>query len=578
MGENLTSLIFGYMNCCVSMNAPSYRYALAVDLPPRSWVSGKGGFALRALCGCALAVALVLGGLAPAAYSDSPPDFSSPGEAWNVLPPGESGSASPNPNSFNQALLYNGLTGLFDQVTDSDLPTYFKPNIFGLGGETPASIEQPRPGLRIERDSKGVAHVFGDTRADVMYGAGWVTVEDRDQPGAPLMEALRGPGRVAALDVPGIDPFSLVFAGRTFTPSAQTEAFLSSQISLLQNAGPEGQQVIQDFDNYLQGINDKRSQLGTPGPAWTRNDVVAVASLIGARFGKGGGDEARRAQFLSALQQRLGDGAGRKVFNDLREQNDPEHYVSVPGKFKLNSEEGKGNAVIDAGSIGSAAAQAAATAQSSQASASNALLLGAGRSQNGHPLFVAGPQVGYTYPEILYEADLHGGGIDARGVTFPGSATLRGAGARAGLLVERDLVRDRHHRPVRRDALRRQRHEVHVQRPVRRHDHVQRGHPGPRTGTAGRPRDLQRDGPRAGERLRQVERPARRDLERPLDPRARGGERNRVRAFQRRQRPRPGELHQRGVQDRVHLQLVLRGRQEHRDVLERARAGSRRWG
>ena len=185
--------------------------------------------------------------------------------------------------------------------------------------------------------------------------------------------------------------------------------------------GRRAQQVVQDIDDYLLGINDRRSQLGVPGPPWTRNDVVAVASLIGARFGKGGGDEARRAQFLSALQGRLGDGAGRKVFDDLREQNDPEHYVSVPGKFKLLSEEGNGNAVIDAGSIGSAAAQAAATAQSSQASASNALLLGASRSQNGHPLFVAGPQVGYTYPEILYEADLHGGGIDARGATFPGS-------------------------------------------------------------------------------------------------------------------------------------------------------------
>ena len=280
---------------------------------------------------------------------------------------------------------------------------------------------QPRPGLRIERDSKGVAHVFGDTRADVMYGAGWVTVEDRDQPGAPLMEALRGPGRIAALDVPGIDPFSLVFSGRQFTPSAQTEAFLAAQVSLLESFGPDGQQVAEDIDDYLHGVNDRRAQLGVPGAPWTRNDVVAVASLIGARFGKGGGDEARRAQFLSALQQRLGVGAGRKVFDDLREQNDPEHYVSVPGKFKLHSEPGDGNAVIDAASIGPAAAQAAATAQSSQASASNALLLGAGRSQNGHPLFVAGPQTGYTYPEILYEADLHGGGIDARGATFPGS-------------------------------------------------------------------------------------------------------------------------------------------------------------
>jgi acyl-homoserine lactone acylase PvdQ len=383
--------------------------------------AGANGFARRAAFGCALAVILVLGGLAPAAYSDPPPDFASPGEAWNILPPGESGSPSPNPNSFNQALLYNGLTPLFDQVTDSDLPNFFKPNIFGLGSETPASVVEPRPGLRIERDSKGVAHVFGDTRADVMYGAGWVTVEDRDQPGAPLMEALRGPGRVAALDVPGIDPFSLVFSGRQFVPSAATEAFLAQQVSLVQGAGPEGQQVIEDIDDYLLGVNDRRSQLGVPGPPWTRTDVVAVASLIGARFGKGGGDEARRAQFLSALQQRLGAGAGRKVFNDLREQNDPEHYVSVPGKFKLLSDPGDGNAVIDAASIGSAAAQAASTAQSSQSSASNALLLGASRSENGHPLFVAGPQTGYTYPEILYEADLHGGGIDARGATFPGS-------------------------------------------------------------------------------------------------------------------------------------------------------------
>jgi hypothetical protein len=118
-------------------------------------ISMRMGCVRRALCGCALAMALVLGGLAPAAYSA---DFSSPGEAWNVLPPGESGSPSPNPNSFNQALLYNGLTPLFDQVTDSDLPNYFKPNIFGLGGETPVSVVQPRPGLRIERDSKGVAH------------------------------------------------------------------------------------------------------------------------------------------------------------------------------------------------------------------------------------------------------------------------------------------------------------------------------------------------------------------------------------------------------------------------------------
>ena len=32
---------------------------------------------------------------------------------------------------------------------------------------------------------------------------------------------------------------------------------------------------------------------------------------------------------------------------------------------------------------------------------------------------MAGPQVGYCYPQLLYEVDVHGGGIDARGVDVP---------------------------------------------------------------------------------------------------------------------------------------------------------------
>ena len=38
-------------------------------------------------------------------------------------------------------------------------------------------------------------------------------------------------------------------------------------------------------------------------------------------------------------------------------------------------------------------------------------------------LFVAGPQVGHSYPQLLMELDLHGGGIDARGAAFPGIST-----------------------------------------------------------------------------------------------------------------------------------------------------------
>ena len=51
---------------------------------------------------------------------------------------------------------------------------------------------------------------------------------------------------------------------------------------------------------------------------------------------------------------------------------------------------------------------------------SNALLVSGANSASGHPLAVFGPQVAYFAPQILMEEDLHGPGIDAKGVAFPG--------------------------------------------------------------------------------------------------------------------------------------------------------------
>ena len=48
------------------------------------------------------------------------------------------------------------------------------------------------------------------------------------------------------------------------------------------------------------------------------------------------------------------------------------------------------------------------------------MLVGAKRSQTGHPLFVAGPQVGYFFPEFFAEMELTGAGFNVRGAVFPG--------------------------------------------------------------------------------------------------------------------------------------------------------------
>jgi acyl-homoserine lactone acylase PvdQ len=69
--------------------------------------------------------------------------------------------------------------------------------------------------------------------------------------------------------------------------------------------------------------------------------------------------------------------------------------------------------VIDDGSFSGAPLDA-------PAAASNALLIGAKRSESGHPILVAGPQVGYFFPEFFAEMELSGGGFAVSGAVFPG--------------------------------------------------------------------------------------------------------------------------------------------------------------
>ncbi len=368
---------------------------------------------------CAASV-LVLGACTASAFATAQ-DHSQAGAAFNVMPPGQAGSFSFNANSSDQIPLYDGLTPKRGNVTSADLPVFFKKNVFGLGGLPVQGIPRTfpaRPGLTITRDSYSVPHIEAGNRDDAMFGVGFATAEDR----MLLMDTLRGPGRAAVLDAPGLNAFALAQGFTPFTPSQQTEDFLAQQVDLVLSH-PGGQRIIDDVDSYVAGINAYRTLAGTSGRAWNRNDVVAVAALVGAVFGKGGGDEARRAQLLSALQDRLGERKGEEVWDDLREQDDREAAVTLDKRFRLTHPHPnqKGNAIIDADSIDSQGLQAAAAAQEGREGASNALLVGKDRSDTGHPFFVAGPQVGYFYPQILYEVDVHGGGIDTRGVTFPGS-------------------------------------------------------------------------------------------------------------------------------------------------------------
>ena len=185
--------------------------------------------------------------------------------------------------------------------------------------------------------------------------------------------------------------------------------------------------------------------------------MIACAALIAAVFGKGGGDEARRAQLLSALKDRLGDREGEQVWDDLREVKDPETSVSIDGNFNQQAHKGKnrkGNAIIDADSLDTSAAESSAVAQASQQSASNAVLVGAEKSATGKPFFVAGPQVGYFYPQVLMRDRRARRRHRRPRRDVPRRRPVRRARPRHRLLVERDLRGQRQHRHLRRGAVR----------------------------------------------------------------------------------------------------------------------------
>ena len=328
-----------------------------------------------------------------------------------VLPPGQNGGLSFDRNTNDQAKLYDGLTPLRGNVSQTAIERWFKPAPLD-GGAKPVRTERPRKGVVVERDRYGVPRVRGTSEANVAYGAGWVTAEDRGL----LLNLIRGPSRTAALDVPGIDPLQLALSGKIFVPSGETEAFLANQMDALRRSGADGKRMAAIVTAYAAGINAYYARQGLPVQAYTANDVVAAAALIAARFGANGGKEAQNAMFLSALRSKLGATAGDAVFADLRRANDPEAPVSVPGSFVQEPAPASvpaGSVVLDDGSF-----TAAPPAQ--PAFASNALLVGAKRSATGHPLFVAGPQVGYFFPEFFAEIDLEGAGFSARGALFPG--------------------------------------------------------------------------------------------------------------------------------------------------------------
>ena len=175
--------------------------------------------------------------------------------------------------------------------------------------------------------------------------------------------------------------------------------------------------------SYVAGINAYYRKNGHGLRPWTTTDVIAVGSLLGANLGVGGGDETRRSLFLDALRQPLRRSLTLRHWRPARRAGRPADTGERRRLFPYDQRGAGGRGT----SCSTTAASSRAAATSPSHSTSRARSPRATRcssrpaarrrsTRSSSP----GPQVGYAYPELLLELDLHGGGIDARGAAFPG--------------------------------------------------------------------------------------------------------------------------------------------------------------
>ncbi|GDY32869.1 penicillin acylase family protein [Gandjariella thermophila] len=433
-------------------------------------------FPLRRATG-ALAAALLALATASANTAGAAPaptyraDDYADGNVLSVNPPGENGlvnaaqlaqfeATGQRPaNSTEQRTQYANLLHGYPSLTDAALPQYYNDESFGVRAADVTRTEQPAPSVpvTIYRDRHDIPHVYGSTDAAMSFGAGYAQAEDR----LFEMDVLRhyGQGTLSAFLGPSCANEQMDHDELLLAPYTEQQA--QTQIDALPTRyGAQGALAKQMIDNYVAGVNayiaatatdpsklpaDYAAALAPPQP-WKASDVVYVAALIGGIFGNGGGGEVRNAALLQYLQRQLGRASAGRAFTDFREQNDGDAPTTITGTAFPYEIPGRidpaKTAMPDDAAQPLAGGPAAttpgcdlvpsnATANGIVASLlampahmSNALLVDAAHSADGHPIAVFGPQVSYFAPGILVQEDLHSPDYAAEGASFPGTGLV----------------------------------------------------------------------------------------------------------------------------------------------------------
>jgi len=430
--------------------------------------------------------ALVAGLLSPLSQTAAAQPASAPaaaaandycgGRCSDILPAGQNGNATLAEIILNQAFgtqpahaddqlaPYGNLASGYSGLTDAKINDFFRDASFGVPADQVESTLKPagRTDVTIVRDKKtGVPHITGTTRYGTEFGAGYAAAQDR----LWLMDVFRHVGRGKLTPFAGGAPSNQGLEQEFWRHAPYTEADLQAQIdSAVATNGARGQQALADVRAYIAGINSyiDASDSGRYFPGeyvltghkdsvtnagtiehFKETDLVALAAVIGALFGSGGGGEVNNAISLLAAQSEYGVEEGTKVWESFRERNDSEAVLTVHNgesfPYATKPADPQGEALPAAGSVaeeplvydrtgsaattaatGTSAAATASALSSAKRGMSNALVVSGKSTASGNPIAVFGPQTGYFAPQLLMLQEIQGPGLSARGASFAG--------------------------------------------------------------------------------------------------------------------------------------------------------------
>jgi len=409
---------------------------------------------------------------APAAAADGPdaPPPTRLASARSALPPGESGFYSVAGEAAGKA---SGDPAAYGTHTDDQRDLYWSFRLKDAPFSADGPAQTPKAGVRIHRDAAGVPSVFGDTGRDVWFGAGYAAATDR----LFELDGVRrtAEGRLAELTGQGGVPADLA--------QRVTGYSTAEYAAILAGLSPEGRDAI---EGYAAGVQQRIAEVRADPrllPAeyvllqaipedWSVTDTLASGVYITRFVATQGGLEMDNVKALRELESTYGTAEGRRVFQDLFGDEDPKATVTITGRdfsnvpaadrspaareaafqrmadyadtlpLELATGPGTGNspAPLPLAGLTGAAAQpglpapvaasllrAAAGLQAWAASlhgGSYGFAVAPSRTRDGQAMLQSSPQLDYSYPGLLYELQVHGGGYDARGVSVPGIPTV----------------------------------------------------------------------------------------------------------------------------------------------------------